>query len=816
MMTNKLKELFELYAPKAGDEQRFVGLHTIETKPDRNGNGDDVFKATNIKTIERASEKHGYDTPKGIKAYDAKKATKVKGEFDEEVEELDERSSSSFHFTHIPGDEESEEKLANLKAKTRGTGKRVVLKGRLGKDNPNAEKYQLASRKAGTYPTGGHAYQNIAKADAKHFDVYTYNEEVEDLDEGNKVTLTQPVETHQQIHAGQLVKSATGRKVYFDGSDMVDHKSNKTIMRGALSGEHNINKLISSTKGFNEEVEELDEIAYEKDLEDNEPRKVQGVYGMKSKSFEKKFKNQSAQDKFFEHPDREGNYEVHYVSKMHEDFDEEVEDLDEVSKKTLGSYIKAAAEDAEQAGRDQEHYGNINDYNRGTNRKKGISRAVSKLTKEESEPLEELSKDKITQHLTKRLKRDALEGGKQYPDPTSFRNAIKSVSVARQKAGYVVGKNGEPVKVMGTGKASSATKNAYQDVRRAVSKKYEEVESIGVELLDEGTMKLDKVNIVHHYDHPDSKAFAREYVNANKPDYMTTNPSDKDLDKQNDFYEKYSRETTRTGFAGSGTHVYRNRKTGQAFKVDKHPNGKTFYGTDHMITHMTESFQNEEAEGLDELSKSKLSSYIDKAEKSSDELSNKVGDDAWKKMHKRDDSVLKAKRKWSTANEETELEEKLSPNATAADYIDDFVHSDDPRFAGKSKEKRKQMALAAFYAKTNEEVEEIMKGKDPCWKGYQMIGTKEKGGRKVPNCVTKEDVVTRALNKYLPELNKTPMTNEEILESKIKNLPEKHIKLILNLFDSLTEENQYIMLESVETSDGINKLLDFAINNRGA
>ena len=24
---------------------------------------------------------------------------------------------------------------------------------------------------------------------------------------------------------------------------------------------------------------------------------------------------------------------------------------------------------------------------------------------------------------------------------------------------------------------------------------------------------------------------------------------------------------------------------------------------------------------------------------------------------------------------------------------------------------------------------------DPCWKGYEMIGMKDKGGRRVPNCV---------------------------------------------------------------------------------
>tara|TARA_R100001591_G_scaffold5084_1_gene11433 strand:+ start:152 stop:400 length:249 start_codon:yes stop_codon:yes gene_type:complete len=29
------------------------------------------------------------------------------------------------------------------------------------------------------------------------------------------------------------------------------------------------------------------------------------------------------------------------------------------------------------------------------------------------------------------------------------------------------------------------------------------------------------------------------------------------------------------------------------------------------------------------------------------------------------------------------------------------------------------------------------KKKGPCWEGYEMIGMKNKGGRKVPNCVPK-------------------------------------------------------------------------------
>jgi hypothetical protein len=35
--------------------------------------------------------------------------------------------------------------------------------------------------------------------------------------------------------------------------------------------------------------------------------------------------------------------------------------------------------------------------------------------------------------------------------------------------------------------------------------------------------------------------------------------------------------------------------------------------------------------------------------------------------------------------------------------------------------------------------EERMKGKDPCWDDYEMVGHKNKGGRKVPNCVPKNE-----------------------------------------------------------------------------
>ena len=56
------------------------------------------------------------------------------------------------------------------------------------------------------------------------------------------------------------------------------------------------------------------------------------------------------------------------------------------------------------------------------------------------------------------------------------------------------------------------------------------------------------------------------------------------------------------------------------------------------------------------------------------------------------------------AMKEEALDEVLTKSTSAGETISDFVHSDNPKFAGKSKEKRKKMALAAYYSKQNEDL----------------------------------------------------------------------------------------------------------------
>lgn len=64
---------------KSPDEQKFIDKHEVETVPDKNGNGDEVFKASNVKKVERKKERKGYEPGEDESVY-------------EEAEQIDELS----------------------------------------------------------------------------------------------------------------------------------------------------------------------------------------------------------------------------------------------------------------------------------------------------------------------------------------------------------------------------------------------------------------------------------------------------------------------------------------------------------------------------------------------------------------------------------------------------------------------------------------------------------------------------------------------------------------------------------------------------
>jgi hypothetical protein len=64
---------------KNPDEQEYVDKHVVQKHDDRNGNGDDVFKAANVKKADRKKDRHGYEPGEDEEVY-------------EEVEQIDELS----------------------------------------------------------------------------------------------------------------------------------------------------------------------------------------------------------------------------------------------------------------------------------------------------------------------------------------------------------------------------------------------------------------------------------------------------------------------------------------------------------------------------------------------------------------------------------------------------------------------------------------------------------------------------------------------------------------------------------------------------
>lgn len=113
---------------------------------------------------------------------------------------------------------------------------------------------------------------------------------------------------------------------------------------------------------------------------------------------------------------------------------------------------------------------------------------------------------------------------------------------------------------------------------------------------------------------------------------------------------------------------------------------------------------------LDEVSKDTLQRYrhLAKSERMDPikGTQRKAGMDlALKKIYGSDEFGNKPKVK--ATKEEVELDEILTKQTSAGEVIKDFQQSKNPKFAGKSKEKRKQMALAAYYAKQRETNEDL-------------------------------------------------------------------------------------------------------------
>lgn len=68
------------YVPKTKDEKRFMDKHVVKKTDDVNGNGDDHFRATNVKAYDRSASNHGYNTGEDQKVYESRTLSSILAE----------------------------------------------------------------------------------------------------------------------------------------------------------------------------------------------------------------------------------------------------------------------------------------------------------------------------------------------------------------------------------------------------------------------------------------------------------------------------------------------------------------------------------------------------------------------------------------------------------------------------------------------------------------------------------------------------------------------------------------------------------------
>ena len=402
-------------------------------------------------------------------------------------------------------------------------------------------------------------------------------------------------------------------------------------------------------------------------------------------------------------------------------FGEEAEQIDELSRKTLGSYIKKAqgtvvTNTAAMVDSDSDLDRKTNAARKVGNRLKGVNSAVNRMTKEEAEQIDELS----TATLQSYRKKARAQG-----------NAI----VDKMKmGGGDWSKDQKDTKTLRK-RAAGAQASGKQLVKRGESLKTEEAEQI--DELDRqlgGTLSryINKTK-----DNPKREAGRNLALSKRWGDtkYGTPEPKVKAVDR---FKEETELQEAHYEFDVSGEHgnkgadefVSHAKKAGIKAKVHTY-NGP---GGGNPVVHLSHS-------------------------------DHKVVHKFIKKLYDPHMSSSDIERHRFHVKEEAEqVDEVLTAKTPMNTYIKDFQKSDAPQFKGKSKEKRRVMAIAAKLSA-------------------------ERGGKK--------------------------LTKEEKLEGLIGDLNENHKRTLLSVFNKLSEDNQSKFIVACETEGGIEAMLDFSINNRG-
>lgn len=438
-MNKTLNDFLEVYKPKSPDEQKFVDKHVTIKHKDRNGNGDDVFKASNIKTVKRKEERHGYDIGDDEKVYEETDLNDLLDEALDLLASIDEK-------TLTPAEMKKREEV--VKAIKRG--------------NPKMDKsmaYAIATKTAKrvaeeiddldemNYRDSG--YQNMLKASMKADRIAAKDKARREKMEAQKKGKQEVEEEVDDLDEAAFdAASKANDRHYEKQTERVKNMLDKYAMRGMsyrdavkkISGPGHI--LRNEITPLREEVEQVDEA-----VEVSHTRYLRS-HGKKASGrgpwmFTHKLYGDAKGDDTFAAPssaksfsDATKHAKEWAKSKGHRTVYvmEEVEQIDEISKQTLKSYSPKAEKQIQ-----GNQPSDVNALRKRTNREKGIKQAYLKYygykvkvpATEEVEQIDEVSpKLAIGAYVQRKSRADDF-----YSEPDDEEKAEKTLSRIDKKYG---------------------------------------------------------------------------------------------------------------------------------------------------------------------------------------------------------------------------------------------------------------------------------------------------------------------------------------------------------------------------------------------
>lgn len=239
----------------------------------------------------------------------------------------------------------------------------------------------------------------------------------------------------------------------------------------------------------------------------------------------------------------------------------------------------------------------------------------------------------------------------------------------------------------------------------------------------------------------------------------------------------------------------------------------------------------EDIEQIDEISRNTISSYIKKSSANRD--SNNAKNDesrAWLRssknrkddnrkfndllsdIDKRTKTIIKRDRGLDMAfrKEDVEILDELS-----TDTIKSYAKkAHNQRRSDIMKNDEKERHLKQFPSRmTTRDHMQYSTIKDGIKRRNKTIDRRNKGLNNAEKRLTKESLIDGIIERFTPE-NYEPKTLEDRLVENLSGLSASHVNLLLNLFNTLNEDNQLRLIDLTEDTDNIPELVDFALENR--